>query len=468
MARQKKELGLDSMGIQKTMRFGDYMADAGGQFTLNAISGLIGAVTYFYTDKVGVAALTAANALLVAKIVDAFTDLIMGKIMDNGKSPKGKCRPWFLRMAIPVFVAIVALFTVPKGLSDTGMFIYLLGTNIFATAIVFTAISIPYVSLLVMRTKSLEERNKMGIWRAALGYIIGMIIAIALVPITNALGPNGVADQAAYIKFAVVVGAIAMGLMLLLYRKSEEKATAEEKPDDGLPFFQALGMLFKNKYWVQLLILGLFTAITYSLTSASTTYYAKWILGNDNLVALLGGVGLIPTFLGFALVGPMTKKWGIRKTLLICFGIGIAGSIVRVLFPANLIVLLTAGMLPSFALIPIMCLQSPMNSLAVDYNDYLFDNKIVGMAASASSFGGKIASGIGGSLIGWILAAASYDPNVAEVTTPVRYGIYTFSIYLPLVMLVAMFLIVYRFDIESKYTEIMAKVQARKAARAEE
>ena len=460
----KKELGLDSMGIQKTMRIGDYLADAGGQFSLNAISGLIGAVTYFYTDKVGVAALTAANALLVAKIVDAFTDLIMGKIMDNGKSPKGKCRPWFLRMAIPVFVAIVALFTVPKGLSDTGMFIYLLGTNIFATAIVYTAISIPYVALMVMRTKSLEERNKMGIWRAALGYIIGMIIAIVLVPITNLLGPNGVADQASYIKVAVVIGAISSGLMLLLYRKSEEKAAAEEKPDDGLPFFQALGMLFKNKYWVQLLILGLFTAITYSLTSTSTTYYAKWILGNDNLVALLGGVGLIPTFLGFALVGPMTKKWGIRKTLLICFGIGIAGAVVRVIFPANLIVLLTAGMLPSFALIPIMCLQSPMNSLAVDYNDYLFNNKIVGMSASAASFGGKIASGIGGSLIGWILAAAHYDPNVAEVTTPVRYGIYTFSIYLPLAMLVAMFLIVYRFDIESKYTAIMEEIHARKAA----
>ena len=464
----RKELGLDSMGIQKTMRFGDYMADAGGQFTLNAISGLVGAITYFYTDKVGVAALTAANVLLVAKIIDAFTDLIMGKIMDNGKSPKGKCRPWFLRMAIPTFIAIVALFTVPKGMSNAGQFAYLLGTNVFASAVVYTAISIPYISLLVMRTKSLEERNKMGIFRAAFGYIIGMIIAIALVPITNALGPNGVADQAAYIKFAVVVALIAMGLMFLLYRKSEEKAVAEEKPDDGLPFFQALGMLFKNKYWVQLLILGLFTAVTYALTSASGTYYAKWILGNDNLVALLGGVGLIPTFLGFALVGPMTKKWGIRKTLLICFVLGIAGSVVRVFFPASLIVLLTAGMLPTFALIPMMCLQSPMNSLAVDYNDYLFNNKIIGMSASASSFGGKIASGIGGSLIGWILAAANYDPNVAEVTTSVRYGIYTFSIYLPLAMLVVMFLLVYRFDIESKYADIMQVVHERKAAKSEE
>ena len=134
----RKPLGVDKMGIQKTMRFGDYLADGGGQFALNGISGLVGAITYFYTDKVGVSALTAANVLLAAKICDAFTDLIMGKIMDNGKSPKGKCRPWFLRMAIPVFVAIVALFTVPKGLTGVAQIAYLLGTNLLATAIVST------------------------------------------------------------------------------------------------------------------------------------------------------------------------------------------------------------------------------------------------------------------------------------------------------------------------------------------
>ena len=117
----KKPLGTDSMGIQKTMRVGDYLGDCGGQFALNAMTGLVSAVLYFYTEKVGVAAATAANVLLAAKIVDAFTDLIMGKIMDNGKSPKGKCRPWFLRMAIPAFVAIVALFTVPAGLTGFAM-----------------------------------------------------------------------------------------------------------------------------------------------------------------------------------------------------------------------------------------------------------------------------------------------------------------------------------------------------------
>ena len=232
---KNKPLGVDKMGIQKTMRFKDYLADCGGQFALNTMSGLIAAIMYFYTAKVGVAAATAANVLLAAKICDAFTDLIMGKIMDNGNSPKGKCRPWFLRMAIPAFVAIVAIFMVPQGLTGFAQIAYLFLTNIFLTAIVSTAISIPYGALMVMRTKSLEERSTMGIFRAAAGYVIGMIIAIALVPITNLLGPNGVADQAAYIKFAVVVGALSAVFLLILYFNSKETAAAEEKPPVKAP-----------------------------------------------------------------------------------------------------------------------------------------------------------------------------------------------------------------------------------------
>mgnify|MGYP001370328628 FL=1 len=458
----KKQLGLDSMGIQKTMRLGDYLADSGGQFALNSISGLIGAITYFYTDKIGVAAMTAANVLLIAKIVDAFTDLIMGRIMDNGKSPKGKCRPWFLRMAIPAFVVIVALFSVPSGLSSPMLFAYLLITNVLASAVVSTAISIPYNAIQCMRTPSIEERTKMGIFRSIMGYLIGMIIAIALVPITNLLGVNGVADQAAYIKFAVVLGLISMVLLLILYAKSVEKTTAEQKQDDGVPFVKSIGMLFKNKYWVIVLISNLFSAVIFALTSASGTYYAKWILGNDNLVALMGAVGLISTFVGFGVVGPMTKKLGIRKTLMISLIIGIAGSVVRIFFPDSLIVLMTAGQLTSFAIIPLMCVCGTMNTMAMDYNDYLYGNKIVGMSASASSFGSKVAGGLGGSLIGWILAAVNYDPNATVTTTAVRYGIYAFSIYIPLAMMVALLLLPSRFDIENRYTEILRTIQARK------
>jgi GPH family glycoside/pentoside/hexuronide:cation symporter len=460
----KKPLGVDNMGIQKTMRFSDYLADCGGQFALNSMSGLISAIMYFYTDKAGVAAATAANVLLAAKICDAFTDLIMGRIMDKGKSPKGKCRPWFLRMAVPAFAATVAVFTVPKGLTGFAQIAYLFLTNIFLTGIVSTAIAIPYGAIMVMRTKSLEERNTMGIFRAAAGYVIGMIIAIALVPITNMLGPNGVADQASYIKFAAVVGFISMILLLILYKTSKETAAQEEKPDDNMPFGEAIRKLFRNKYWVIVMVTFLFVNVIYAISGASGTYYAKWILGNDNIVGLLGAVGLIPTFVGFAIVGPMTKKFGITKTLKISFLLGIGGNLVRCIFPGSLAVTLIVALFTGFSTIPMMCLGGTLNSMAMDYNDYLYHNKIIGMSSSATSFGTKVASGLGASLIGWILAAAHYDASASAATASVRLGIYSFSIYLPLIMTVGMYLMICRFDLEGKYPEIMAEIAARNEA----
>ena len=62
----KKELGTDSMGIQKTMRFKDYLGDGIGQLPLNVMSTLVGQLTYFYTEKVGLAAGAVATMLLLA------------------------------------------------------------------------------------------------------------------------------------------------------------------------------------------------------------------------------------------------------------------------------------------------------------------------------------------------------------------------------------------------------------------
>ena len=94
----KKPWEKTNWASRKVMRMSDYLGDAAGQFSLNAISGLIGQLTYFYTDKVGVAAGAIATALLIVKILDAFTDIIMGYIVDHTAPGKEKYRPWILRM----------------------------------------------------------------------------------------------------------------------------------------------------------------------------------------------------------------------------------------------------------------------------------------------------------------------------------------------------------------------------------
>ncbi|MGN1192411.1 MAG: MFS transporter [Dorea sp.] len=462
---KRKELGKDSMGIQKTMRLGDYLGDGLGQLPLNVMANLVGQLTYFYTEKVGLAAGMVATMLLVAKIMDAFSDLVMGKIMDMGKSSKGKCRPWFLRMMIPTALIIVLMFTVPKNAPGGIQMAYVLITNILISAVIYTAVAIPYGAIMAIRTESVEERGKMGIVRTVFGYVIGMVIAILLIPITNMLG----GDQAAWIKVSVVFAVLSAISLFILYKTSRETAgTAEEmvsqeEEEEKVPFMEAIKLLFQNKYWVIMLLVNLFVNISYGLSTGGGTYFAKYILGNDNLVALLGAVGLIPTVVGFIIVGPMTKKLGMAKTCKVSAAIGAIAMIIRAFTPYSLVTTVVCGLFSSFATIPMMCLTGPMVNNCVEYNDWKYGKRMVGMTNSASSFGAKVGSGIGGSLIGWLLALAGYNAAAATQPGSVNVAIFAFAIYIPLALFVIMFVLFHKYDLEKQYVQIVTELKQRKA-----
>lgn len=465
----KKPLGVDNYGVQKVMRKSDFFADSLGQFALNAISGLVGQLTYFYTDKVGMAAGAVATVFFICKIIDAFTDIIMGNIVDHTPPGREKYRPWILKMAIPAAIVIIALFTVPGGLSDTMKLAYMFVTNILLTAVIYTAICIPYASIQVVRTNSQQERATMGTWRSAAGYVSGMIIAIGIIPITNALGGN----QNAWIKFAVGFALTVVLALLICYLKSKETAVDSKSEDtvvdtsvndeEAVPFTEAISNLFHNKYWVIVLAMGFITNVSYGINGASGTYYCKWIYGNDNLTGILGAVGLIPTVVGFGVIGIMIRKLGVTKSLKLSFLIGIVTTALRLLDPTNFVYNTALGCFGTFATIPMMCLMGVMTAMSIDYNEYKYGKRMVATSQSASSFGAKIGSGIGASVIGWCLAVAHYDGFAESLTPQVRQAIYTFSIYIPLILYILLFILTLSFDLETKLPEYKKEIEKRKA-----
>lgn len=463
----KKPLGKDKMGIQKVMRMPDYLGDAAGQFSLNAISGLVGQLTYFYTDKVGVAAGAIATALLIVKILDAFTDIIMGYVVDHTKPGKEKYRPWIFRMIIPMAVVMVLMFTVPANVSSPLQIAYMFITNFLFTAVIYTIICVPYQAIMVVRTNSQEERAKMGTWRAAAGYVSGMIIAVMIIPITNMLGGG----QKAWVMFSAGLAVVSAILLFVTYKTSKEYVAVEgqeaEAPaaeeEESLPFGETLKCLFHNKYWVMALILAVCSNIFYGLSNSSGTYYCKWIYGNDNLVGILGGVGLIPTVIGFAVTPILIKTLGVTKSLRVSFVIGIVGNVLRIINPYNFVYNAVLGCFSTFANIPMMCLLGTVTAMSIDYNEFKFGKRMVGSSQAAASFGSKVGNGVGASMIGWCLAIAAYDATATVLTPAVKQAIFTFNIYAPLAMFVIMFIVAMKFDLEKKLPEIQAELEKKKS-----
>lgn len=452
-----KELGKDMNGVQKVMTGPAYLADALGQVPLNSISVLTGQMTYFYTNEVGMAAAAVGTVLLVAKIVDAITDLIMGKIVDNTNSKYGKARPWLLRMIIPVMVALVILFTVPK--ANEGIQLgYALLTNIFVSAICYTAIAVPFYTMMAYKTKSSEEKGKMGTYRSAVGYAIGVALGIGLIPITDALG----GDQAAWVKFAVIM-AILSGIGLFIAFKGSKELYAgdeqEQAKERSVSIFKGLGMLLRNTYWIKITVFGVCMNIMYAMIMAAPIYYAQCIVEDPGFYSIINTVNIIPSVIGFLTVGILIKKFGLARTAKYASIIGIVGCIVRCIFPDNVPVALIFGSVVMYATIPLISVLPAMVLNTAEVNMKNYGVRITGMTNASNSFVGKIGSGVGSAAMGWVLAAGGFDAVAAggAITESVKTAVYALNIYIPLAMFVIMLIILAKYDLEDKLPAMMAE-----------
>jgi GPH family glycoside/pentoside/hexuronide:cation symporter len=108
----------------------------------------------------------------------------------------------------------------------------------------------------------------------------------------------------------------------------------------------------------------------------------------------------------------------------------------RIINPTNFVYNTALGCFATFANIPMMCLLGVMTAMTIDYNEYKYGKRIVATSQAASSFGGKIGSGVGSSVIVFCLALANYDGFATVLTPAVRQAIYTFSIYIPLALFI--------------------------------
>lgn len=457
--KKSKALGLDAQGIQKTMKPHHYLGDGAAQIALNSINGLIGMLTYFYTDKVGIAAATVGTIMLITKFINAIADLVMGRVVDATKSKYGKARPWILWMALPAMASIILLFTVPAEASTTVKSIYALVTVAFASAVVYTGIAIPYGSLMAIRTRSVEERGKMGLTRTVFGYFIGMIISIALIPVTNMFG----GDQSAWIMVAVVLGIVSfIALVLTFLASKENNGNVKVVETDNVPFWESIKLLFKNKYWVIMLFAQLLINMMYTLNGSTGIYYTKYILGNEDLIGIMGAIGLIPVFLGFAIVGPMIKKFGLARTARIGMIFGIVASLIRCFMPYNFIAALVLGGIATLATIPMMAVGGVLVNNTVEYGEWKTGKRLVGMVNSANSFGVKIGMGLAAAMIGWILALGNYDGALATQTDSAMTSILVLTVYLPLVIFVLTYLCLRKYDLDEKYPQIVKELEERK------
>lgn len=228
-------------------KIGYMLGDLGNDFFFILASSFL---MVFYTKVLGIAGEVVGTLFLVARAVDAVTDITMGRIVDISKPTKnGRFRPWILRIAVPVvFAGIVMFIPAAKNLTYAGKLVYIYITYLFWGSICYTAINIPYGSMASAITEDPVERTSLSTFRSIGAAIAGVIVSagVPLVIYTYDSQGNQLILGERFLPVVLVFGALALICYGLCYALVRERVTPPPKKQD-IRFSTSLRGMAKNR-----------------------------------------------------------------------------------------------------------------------------------------------------------------------------------------------------------------------------
>lgn len=391
----------------------------------------------FYTDIFGLNAGFVGILFMIAKIWEAFTDVIWGRFIDTRKpSKKGQFRPWILRMSVPLIISGILLFVRIPGMPDGFYLAYAFVSYMLFMAL-FSTVSIPYGAMASVITSDPVQRTSLSTFRS-LGLTIANLIVTVLGPIL--LFVDNHADPNRFFMTALLFGILAFASYIACYNMSTERITAPKDQEKDIK--KTLKSVLTNK---PLLTVFAFTAIFLAVLMFFNTvnvYLFKDYFGNTTALSVVGGIQALSVIIVMPAIQPLVKKYGKKEITAFSLSIGALAYLVLYFSPNLGVVPFTAIL--TFGLLGIAFFQLLMWAFVtdvIDFHEYLTglkeDGTIYSLYSIARRIGQGIATGIGGILIG----AVGYNGNLESQTQGTLDGIHMLATLIPAIGLIIMVLL---------------------------
>ena len=415
----------------------------------------------FFTNVFGLTFADAAALMLIARLFDVVTDPIMGSLADRTQSKWGTYRPWLIFGAIP-FGLIFALLLYTPDLGPAGKRVYAYVLYLLMMA-VYTAVNVPYGSLLGVMTDDDNEKNQFSSYRMVGAYAMGFITLLSFPYLQKMVGGT---DAHQYAVLGAIFGIIAAAMTLACGLMTKERLKPIRAEKYSLSQFVDL---FKNKPWIYLTLIGLCTNFFNGFRYAVAGYLISYCLGGDVTVGsliinytVLMAFGEV-TCMIFGGVSPKFAKWVGSKRMAFLWAAVIC-VVFSVLFffipmsPKYIWLMVTVVILTSVGVGLYSPLLWSMYADVADFATEKFGTSSTGLIFSSGTMAQKLGGAISGSLIALLLGLAgarmipddfgnmSIDP--ASVTESVRTMVWSLFSLIPAVIALIMGFLAYKFPIK--------------------
>ncbi len=415
-------------------------------------------IAFFYTDIYGLDPADMGVLFVVVRLIDAFTDPVMGMITDKCKSKHGHYRPFMLWFAIPFGVAVYLTFTTPDVAYSYKLawayFSYILLT------LIFTIVTIPYISLIGVITNDPAERLSANGYRFFLVKVAAFLVTIVVPALALYLGDGNMRDG--YQPAMGLMGILGSILFLVCFFTTKERLRPEIEQTG---FKEQVRLLFKNDQWMLLCIALILLMCGIVIRGSVATYYAKYYLGGgDELISPLLTTGVTASILGVIASAWIARSYCkiklFRYSQILTFLLSIVMYVTVGQDDVFLAFLFT--FLIWFAADMYMPIFWSSIAEAVDYGHRKTGTRVSGLAFGGISFCQKLGMGVAGGLLGSLLSYFNYQADVEQSEFTLN-GIALMVTIIPAVFHLAVGLVMRKYLISNEYyDEIYADLQLAK------
>lgn len=428
----------------------------------------------FYTDVFGLGTAAVATLLLVIRLGDGITDLMMGTIADRTKTKWGKFRPWLLWTALPFGIALVLQFTTPN-MGLTGKLIWAYATSIFYV-LMYTANNVPYSALMGVMTSDIKERTELSSYRFFGAYFGGIIATVGVISLVDFLG-NGDANLG-YQNTMYVLAIVLASFSLVTFFTTKERVPELTNSTSNIK--EDFKDLVHNKAWLLLLFIG-FIFVTYNIIKQSSAmyYFTHYVDDSSNYFGVLtswgGKNGLAGLYLLSLLVismvstffAPMlTRVFGKIKLFIVALLFSaVTAAAMYWLDPTQIGSIFTLGIISEFGagLTPILFFA--MLGDTADYSEYKNGRRATGLIFSAGTFAMKFGSGMAGAITLAVLNLYDYDGQAVHKSAEMLEGIKLNMSIIPAVFVLVGIVALFFYPLTtSKMKEIGAALEVQRKA----
>lgn len=434
-------------------------------------------LTPIFNIGLGMSPVLIGIILMIWRCWDAFADPIMGNFSDNARTRWGRRRPFIVLGAVLTGFTLPLMWWVPTGLSEWGLFAWLLGFGlVFYTC--FTVWAMPYYSLQLEMTPDYDERTNITSYRAyaqqILALFAGWILACAALPIFGTL-PNGdpdIANGMRYISIGLAVLTVILGSLPGLFVKERYYKEGNHQPKQEL--LPSLKQTLSTRPFLWVVALVFMYTFGFGLVNALGFYVNAYDVcrGDVGLAAKIQGVKstllFAPNLIAIPVCTWISMRFG-KKLLLYAIAIcGIIGKLSIYLFytPENPWLQLIPPLLLSPVNMGLWLIVPAMQADVADYDELVTGQRREGSFSAVFSWTTKVSATITSGVSGLILVWTGFNIDLGAAQTPATLGnLKTFYIWIPVAFLCFCIMAIRRYDLSRERMEaIRSELEARRGA----